>query len=56
MKVVDSLRKDLQEAQQSAREKTLTAEAAQAKLSSSEVSWKQQKDILAKEVSDLNAR
>ena len=56
MKLVDSLKKDYENAQSSVREKTLAAETAQAKLNSSEASWNQQKQVLDKEVTDLNAR
>lgn len=56
MKLVDNLKKEFENAQSSLREKTLAAETAQAKLNSSEASWNQQKQVLDKEVTDLNAR
>jgi nucleoprotein TPR len=56
MKTIDSLKKDLTASQAAAREHLTAAETAQAKLTSSENSWTQQKDALAKEVADLNAR
>jgi len=56
MKVIDGFKKDLVTAQASAREHQTAAETAQAKLASSENSWKQQKDALDQEVADLNTR
>lgn len=56
MKTIDSLKKDLTASQAATREHLTAAETAQAKLASSENSWTQQKDALAKEVADLNVR
>ena len=56
MKTLDGLKKDLAVARASARELRTAEETAEAKLASSESSWRQQKDALDKEVSDLNAR
>jgi len=56
MKAIDGLKKDLGAAQAAARGQLTALETAQAKLSSSESSWRQQKDSLEKEVTDLNAR
>jgi hypothetical protein len=56
MKAIDSLKKGLGAAQAYAREQSTASETAQAKLSSSESSWRQQKDSLEKEVTDLNVR
>jgi len=56
MKTLDGLKKDLAVARASARELRTAEETAEAKLTSSESSWRQQKDALDKEVSDLNAR
>ena len=56
MKAIDSLKKVLGAAHAAAREQLTASETAQAKLSSSESSWKQQKGSLEKEVADLNAR
>lgn len=56
MKNLDTVKKDLLTAQASAREQRAAAQTAQAKLTSSESSWKLQKDALDQEVSDLNTR
>jgi nucleoprotein TPR len=54
--VIENLKRQLGTAQALARDNLVTAETAQAKLSTSEASWMQQKDALDKEVADLNAR
>ncbi|KAI0081625.1 hypothetical protein K474DRAFT_1635534 [Panus rudis PR-1116 ss-1] len=56
IKSVEELRAELHKAQASARDNLAAAETAQAKLATSESSWKQQKDALDKEISDLNSR
>ncbi|PCH39913.1 hypothetical protein WOLCODRAFT_88363 [Wolfiporia cocos MD-104 SS10] len=56
LKTVANLREELSKAQSSTREIMTAAETAQAKLSSSEASWKAQKEALEKEITDLNAR
>ena len=56
IRVVEGLKKDLNDALASIREKTMQAETAQANFASSETSWKQQKEALDKEISDLNSR
>jgi nucleoprotein TPR len=56
IKVIENLKQQLGEAQASFRDSLASAETAQAKLSTSEASWKQQKDALDKEILDLNAR
>jgi nucleoprotein TPR len=53
---VDALKQQLESAQSAARDSLAEAETAQANLSASETSWKQQKSALDKEVSDLNSR
>lgn len=56
IKAVEELRQQLARTKLAARDATTTAETAQAKLSTSETSWSQQKEALEKEVSDLNVR
>ncbi|KAJ7600871.1 hypothetical protein C8J56DRAFT_1019894 [Mycena floridula] len=56
IKVIDGLKKQLADAQVTARDKTTAAETASAKLTSSEASWKQQKDALDKQIENLNLR
>ena len=56
IKVVDSLKSELNELRASLREKTNQAETAQANLVSSEASWNQQREALNKEIADLTAR
>lgn len=56
IKTIETLRKDLSAAQNAARDNSTAAETAQAKLTASESSWKQQKESLDKEIADLNAR
>jgi len=56
MKAIDSLKKGLGVAQAAAREQLTASNTAQAKLSSSESSWRHQKDALEKEVEDLKSR
>ncbi|CCM06215.1 uncharacterized protein FIBRA_08460 [Fibroporia radiculosa] len=56
LKVVDELKEQLSKSQHSLRTATTAYETAQAKLITSETSWKQQKDALDKEIADLNAR
>ena len=55
-RVVEGLKKDLNDVLTPVREKTMQAETAQANFASSETSWKQQKEALYKEISDLNSR
>jgi nucleoprotein TPR len=56
IKTIEVLRIDLTTSQAASRESLTASETAQAKLLSSEMSWKQQKEALDKEVVDLNAR
>lgn len=56
IKSVEDLRQQLNKALATARDGQAASETAQAKLASSEASWKQQKDALDKEVVDLNTR
>ncbi|KAH8108682.1 TPR/MLP1/MLP2-like protein-domain-containing protein [Phellopilus nigrolimitatus] len=56
IKMVDSLKREINEARATVREKIMLAETAQANIAASEGSWKQQKEALDKEVSDLNSR
>jgi nucleoprotein TPR len=56
MKALEGLKKELAKARASLRDQRTTAETAEAKLSSSETSWKQQKEALEKENADLNTR
>ncbi|CAA7262954.1 unnamed protein product [Cyclocybe aegerita] len=56
MKSIDALKKELSASQTAARQYLNAQETAQAKLVSSENSWRQQKEALDKEVADLNAR
>lgn len=56
IKAVQELRQQLHVAQEAGRTGTAAAESAQAKLAASETSWKQQREALEKEVSDLNVR
>ena len=56
IKLVDTLKNDLSEARATIREKTLEAETAQANLSASTGSWKQQREALDKEIAGLNDR
>jgi len=56
MKALEGLKKDLATARASLRDQRNVAETAEAKLASSEKSWKQQKEALDKEVADLNTR
>ncbi|KAG2010159.1 hypothetical protein CC2G_013002 [Coprinopsis cinerea AmutBmut pab1-1] len=56
IKTIEQLRRDLSDAQNKARENQAASETAVAKLAASEQSWKQQKETLDKEISDLNAR
>lgn len=56
MKALEALQKELATARASLRDHRTTAETAEARLSSSETSWKQQRDALEKEVADLNTR
>ncbi|KAH7885445.1 hypothetical protein F5I97DRAFT_1885511 [Phlebopus sp. FC_14] len=55
-KTIDNLKQQLASAQATARQNLAEAANAQAKLEASEGSWKQQKEALDKELSDLNAR
>ena len=56
IKVVEELRQQLAHTKLTARDATTAAETAQAKLSTSEISWSQQKKALEREVSELNVR
>lgn len=56
IKTIENLKEQFSNAQAKARESLADAETAQAKLISSENSWKQQKQALDQETSDLNAR
>ncbi|KAG2147462.1 uncharacterized protein EDB93DRAFT_1147386 [Suillus bovinus] len=56
IKTIETLKQQLSVAQATSRENTSEAANAQAKLAASESSWKQQKEALDKEITDLNAR
>ena len=56
IKVVEDLKQQLAETKHAGRDAKTAAETAQAKLSTSETSWSQQKKVLEREVSDLNVR
>ena len=56
IKTVDNLRQQLTKAQSTSRDNLAAVETAQAKLSASENSWKQQKEALDKEISALKDR
>lgn len=56
IKAVEELRQQLAETKLTVRDATMAAETAQAKLSTSEISWSQQKVVLEREVSELNIR
>lgn len=56
IKAVDELRQQLSETKLAIRDTTTAAETAQAKLSSSETSWSQQKKALERELNALNDR
>ncbi|EPQ51089.1 hypothetical protein GLOTRDRAFT_66309 [Gloeophyllum trabeum ATCC 11539] len=56
IKHVEDLRKQLAGTQSAIRDSQAAAETAQAKLATSEDSWKHQKEALDKEVADLNVR
>jgi len=56
IKDVEELRQRLADTKLAIRDATITAETAQAKLSSSEISWGQQKKALEREVTELNVR
>ncbi|KAI0693206.1 hypothetical protein BC835DRAFT_1276339 [Cytidiella melzeri] len=56
MKTIDGLRQQISTAQAAARDSLAAAETARAKLAASETSWRQQKEALDKEMSDLNSR
>ena len=56
IKSIEHLKQQFSTAQAKARENLTAAETAQAKLVTSENSWKQQKQALDQEVVDLNAR
>jgi nucleoprotein TPR len=56
IKSIAILKQQLTAAETAVRQNQVAAETAQASLATSEVSWKQQKETLAKEVSDLNTR
>ena len=56
IKVVEELRQQFAGVKSTVRDATTAAETAQTKLSTSEISWSQQKKVLEKEVSELNLR
>jgi len=56
IKAVEELRQQLAETRLTVRNATTAAETAQVKLSTSEISWSQQKVALEREVSELNVR
>ena len=56
MKTLEGLKKELASARASLRDQRTAAETAEAKLTSSEKSWKQQKEALDTEVADLKTR
>lgn len=56
IKAVEELRRQLAETRLTIRDATTAAETAKAKLSSSETSWIQQKNVLEREVTELNTR
>lgn len=56
MKAIDDLKRRIHDLQQSDRNNRTAAETAQAKLSSSESSWSQQRQTLDREIADLAAR
>ena len=56
LKNIEHLKKELVALQGTVRDSVTSAETANAKLASSENSWKQQKEVLDKEVADLNGR
>ncbi|KAH8082011.1 hypothetical protein BXZ70DRAFT_631748 [Cristinia sonorae] len=56
IKVAEELRQELDKARAAAIEGQAASSTAQAKLTASEMSWKQQKEALDKEVADLNTR
>jgi nucleoprotein TPR len=56
IKAVEELRQRLAETRLTVRDATTAAETAQAKLTTSEISWSQQKKALEREVSELGVR
>lgn len=56
IKAVEELRQRLAETRLTVRDATTAAETAQAKLSTSEISWSQQKKALEREISELDVR
>jgi nucleoprotein TPR len=56
IKTVEELRLQLAGTKLTVRDATTTAETAQAKLSTSEISWSQQKKALEREVTELGVR
>lgn len=56
MKTHEGLKKELTNIRVSLRDQRIAAETAEAKLTSSENSWKQQKQALDTEVADLRTR
>lgn len=56
IKTVEVLKVQLAAAETLAREKQTAADTAQSILTTSEASWKSQKDIIDKEMADINAR
>ena len=56
IKTAETLRQQVGKAEAAARSNLTAGETAQAKLATSEASWKQQRDALDKEISDLQVR
>ncbi|KAI0338862.1 hypothetical protein BDW22DRAFT_1362157 [Trametopsis cervina] len=56
IKTIDGLRQQISSVQAAARDNLAAVETARAKLSTSETSWKQQREALDKEIADLNSR
>jgi len=56
IKAVEELKANLVSTKSSARDAMAAAETATAKLTMSESSWKQQKEVLDRELADLNNR
>ena len=56
IKAVEELRQKLADTKLATRDATIASETALAKLSTSEISWSQQKKTLEREVTELNVR
>lgn len=56
IKSVEDIRTQLSKANATARDNLAASETAQAKLATSETSWRQQKEALDKELANLNTR